>query len=219
MIEGRGGVDFLGGDDGVDTVSYESAAAPVTVDLALTDPQVTGGAGADEFFEPFENLIGGAGADSLRGTVGPNVIEGRAGPDRILALEGDDTVLVRDGSPDTVDCGPGNDRAEVDPGGIDVTTACESVTVGVAPGLPGAAGAGGSGSRAPPGRRQPEGAEEPEARARRPHPAAGLPGAVLRRARHRLDAAPAARRHAEAHDHAAPRAGADRRREVDGCCG
>ena len=105
-------------------------------------PQVTGGAGAGSSSStPFENLIGGAGTDVLRGTVGPNIIEGRAGLDRILALEGDDAVLVRDGIPDTVDCGPGNDRASVDPGGIDVTIGCESVAVGVA-----------VGSRAPRGR-------------------------------------------------------------------
>ena len=87
--------------------------------------------------------LGRLGADTLPGTVGPNVIEGRAGLDRIFALEGDDTVLVRDRNPDTADCGPGNDRATVDPGGIDVTIACESVSVGVAPGLPGASGTGG----------------------------------------------------------------------------
>ena len=60
--------------------------------------------------------------------------------DTVLALEGDDTVLVRDGIPDTADCGPGNDRAAVDPGGIDVATGCESVSAGVAPGLPGRLG-------------------------------------------------------------------------------
>jgi Ca2+-binding RTX toxin-like protein len=148
LIEGRGGDDTLAGGDGVDTVSYESAVAPVAVDLALDTPQPTVGAGVDLLAASFENLIGGAAADILRGTAGPNVIEGRTGPDTILALEGDDTVLVRDGSPDTADCGPGNDRATVDPGGIDVVSGCESVSVGVAPGLPGASGTGGPGSSA-----------------------------------------------------------------------
>ena len=149
LIEGRGGDDLLAGGDGTDTVSYESAGAPVAVDLALTTPQPTGGGGTDEFDEPFENLIGGPGADVLRGTAGPNVIEGGPGGDTVLALGGDDTVLVRDGIPDTADCGPGNDRATVDPGGIDAVTGCETVSAGVAAGLPGApggSGAGGSGA-------------------------------------------------------------------------
>ena len=151
VIEGRGGDDHLDGNDGTDTVSYESAGAPVGVDLALATPQATGGAGTDQFGEPFENLIGGPGGDVLRGTAGPNVIEGRAGFDTVLALGGDDTVLVRDGIPDTADCGPGNDRASVDPGGIDVTIGCESVMAGVAvgvAGLPGAPGTAGPGSPA-----------------------------------------------------------------------
>ncbi len=151
LIEGRGGDDFLGGDEGTDTVSYEGVGAPVAVDLAVTTPQATGGGGTDRFYTPFENLIGGPGTDVLRGTAGPNTIEGRAGVDTVLALEGDDTVLVRDGIPDTADCGPGNDRASVDPGGIDVTIGCESVTAGVAvgvAGLPGAPGTAGPGSPA-----------------------------------------------------------------------
>ena len=121
--------------------------APVAVDLALTTPQPTVGAGVDLLAASFENLIGGAAADILRGTAGANVIGAVPGPDTILALEGDDTVLVRDGNPDTADCGPGNDRATVDPGGIDAVSGCESVAVGVAPGLPGASGAGGAGAR------------------------------------------------------------------------
>jgi hypothetical protein len=51
-------------------------------------------------------------------------------------------VLARDGGPDTVNCGPGTDRATVDPGGIDAVTGCESVVAGVAAGLPGLPPAG-----------------------------------------------------------------------------
>jgi Ca2+-binding RTX toxin-like protein len=145
LIEGRGGDDELNGNDGADTVSYESAG-PVAVDLALITPQATGGAGGDRFGSPFENLRGGPATDVLRGTAGPNVIEGGGGGDVVLALEGEDTVLLRDGIPDTADCGPDNDRATVDPGGIDVTIGCESVAAGVAAGvaaLPGAPGTSG----------------------------------------------------------------------------
>ena len=135
LIEGRAGDDFLSGDDGVDTVSYESAGAPVAVDLAVTTPQNTGGAGVDRFFDSFENIIGGPGADVLRGTTGDNVMTGGPGGDTLLALAGNDSLRVRDGIPDTADCGPGTDQALVDDGGIDALVACESVTT-VAPAPP-----------------------------------------------------------------------------------
>jgi Ca2+-binding RTX toxin-like protein len=50
-------------------------------------------------------LFGGEGADRLDG--GP-------GLDRLFALGGQDLIFARDGSPDTVDCGAGDDRAVVD---------------------------------------------------------------------------------------------------------
>lgn len=153
LIQGRGGDDTFTGGPGTDTLSFASATAPVTVDAGLTVPQLTGGAGVVVLTDAFEGLVGGAGADVLRGTAGPDAIDGGPGSDTVTALGGNDRVLLRDGVPDTADCGAGDDRAEVDPGGIDVVTACETVATGVAPGLPGAGGgAAGGGGSAMPGR-------------------------------------------------------------------
>jgi hemolysin type calcium-binding protein len=142
VLEGRGGDDSLDGGAGVDTASYASAPSSVVVDLARADAQPTGGAGSDTLVD-LENLTGGPGADVLRGTDGANVIEGGPGADALLALGGADRVLARDGTPDTADCGAGDDVALVDPAGIDATTACESVQSGVAPSVAAGGAAGG----------------------------------------------------------------------------
>ena len=147
VLEGRGGDDGLFGDLGSDTASYATAGGPVTVDLALTTAQATGAAGTDTL-EEIENLTGGPDTDVLRGTAGPNALDGGLGGDALFALEGDDTVNARDGGPDTVNCGPGTDRATVDPAGIDAVTGCETVVAGVAAGLPGGPTTSGPGSQA-----------------------------------------------------------------------
>jgi RTX calcium-binding nonapeptide repeat (4 copies) len=130
LIEGRGGNDPLYAGDGIDTVSYESAPAPVAVDLAIAVPQDTRGAGVDDFRQPFDNVIGGPGADVLRGTADANVMTGGPGGDTLLALAGSDTLLVRDGIPDTADCGAGTDSVDTDLGGIDALIGCENVSTG-----------------------------------------------------------------------------------------
>ena len=62
---------MLAGGAGTDTVSYEHAAAGVTVSLALTTAQNTVGAGSDTL-SGFENLTGSAFDDTLTGTGGDN---------------------------------------------------------------------------------------------------------------------------------------------------
>jgi RTX calcium-binding nonapeptide repeat (4 copies) len=127
LVEGREGDDSLDGGAGTDTVSHESAAAGVTVDLAITDQQDTGGAGMDTLVNSdFELLVGSPNSDTLRGTDGQNTIDGLGGVDSIFAVGGDDTVLARDGGPDTADCGDGNDLAVLDLPGVDTVTACET---------------------------------------------------------------------------------------------
>jgi Ca2+-binding RTX toxin-like protein len=104
VIEGGLGDDILDGGEGSetngDTLSYASATAGVTVDLAIATQQNTGGAGKDTF-KNFENLSGGKGADKLTGDAGANtiygadgddIIEGRGGVDRLVGGLGKDTV-------------------------------------------------------------------------------------------------------------------------------
>jgi hypothetical protein len=84
------------------------------------DDTIFGGGGND-------TLLAGAGADRLFGGAGGDVLVGGSGSDRIFGGPGSDTVMAADGERDTVDCGPGSDRAVVD--AIDVVANCESVQV------------------------------------------------------------------------------------------
>ncbi|MDB5430609.1 MAG: hypothetical protein JWP35_1725 [Caulobacter sp.] len=78
-LQGNAGNNVLNGDGGIDTVSYSSAAAGVTVSLSLQGtPQNTIGAGIDTLIG-FENLTGSAFNDTLSGDAGNNVLNGGAG--------------------------------------------------------------------------------------------------------------------------------------------
>jgi Ca2+-binding RTX toxin-like protein len=90
-----------------------------------------------------ETIDGGTGADYLEGGKGDDVITGGPGQDTILGDEsdttcvggiencivyGNDVIYARDGEKDSINCGPGNDRAVVD--AIDVVAGCEVVDAG-----------------------------------------------------------------------------------------
>ena len=112
--------NVLDGGAGNDTISYETAAAGVSVNLGLTTAQDTGGAGIDTL-GGFENLIGSAYGDTLVGGAATVSISGGAGDDLIdaglanptgrLTLsggDGDDTFLLGVGAgPFVVDGGSG----------------------------------------------------------------------------------------------------------------
>jgi Ca2+-binding RTX toxin-like protein len=100
MLEGSSGNNVLAGGDGTDTVSYAHAAAGVTVSLARTTAQNTGGAGSDTL-SGFENLTGSHFDNSLTGSAAANTI---------LSFEGND-VLAGLGGADILDGGAGNDTA------------------------------------------------------------------------------------------------------------
>ncbi|MFM7311908.1 MAG: calcium-binding protein, partial [Cyanobium sp.] len=94
-LEGGAGNDtLLGGQhqSGGDTASYGRAGAGVTVNLALTGLQNTGGAGSDSLMD-CENLIGSAYADSLSGSSGANRLEGGGGDDTLRGGTGVDTLV------------------------------------------------------------------------------------------------------------------------------
>lgn len=102
FITGGAGDDVLaGGSNGAagDTVNYADAIARVTVSLATTSAQNTGGAGRDTI-SGFENLVGSGYGDLLTGSSGNNVIRGGAGADRITGGDGTD-YLYGDAGPDT----------------------------------------------------------------------------------------------------------------------
>ena len=81
-LQGNSGDNVLDGGAGVNTVSYSTATAGVTVDLSLTGPQATGGAGTDTLLN-FQNLTGSAFNDTLSGNSGNNTLDGGAGIDTL----------------------------------------------------------------------------------------------------------------------------------------
>jgi len=106
-LRGGTGNDFASGGAGSDTASYFDIAAAVTVDLAILVGQNTIGAGIDTL-QQFENLSGGAGADTLRGDGNGNTLGGNGGNDLLEGRSGNDTLNGGDGN-DTLRGGTGND--------------------------------------------------------------------------------------------------------------
>jgi len=93
LILGGSGNDYLIGGAGVDTVSYADATAGVTVSLAITGNQNTGGSGVD-LIQQFENLTGSDFNDILTGDAGDNRIVGGLGADTMSGGLGNDRYSV-----------------------------------------------------------------------------------------------------------------------------
>lgn len=146
ILDGGTGADVIDGGDGTDTVSYAARSAPVAFrpsDVPSFSQDASGQWTAAQRMErrsgeanendgitrETENVIGGAGADSITIPAGdptPRVIDGGAGADTIRLGSGDDTVKARDGVTDTVDCGGGTDTLQAD--GADMATGCSNRT-------------------------------------------------------------------------------------------
>lgn len=92
VIDGAGGNDHLNGEGGINTVSYASANAGVTVNLGLGGGQNTGGAGTDTLLN-FANLSGSNFNDHLAGNSGNNVLTGGAGSDVLTGGAGNDSFV------------------------------------------------------------------------------------------------------------------------------
>jgi Ca2+-binding RTX toxin-like protein len=95
-LNGGDGDDMLVGDAGVDVASYDGALAFVTVSLALSGAQATGGGGTDTL-ATIEGLIGSAHNDSLGGNAGTNLLSGGEGNDTLNGGDGADTLIGGDG--------------------------------------------------------------------------------------------------------------------------
>ncbi|MGF1464203.1 MAG: hypothetical protein ACFB2Z_13785 [Maricaulaceae bacterium] len=103
VIHPFGGVDFIDGGAGVDSIIFPGAFGPVLVNIAL------GTAGPNTFIN-IENAVGGAFDDTLIGDDGDNVLTGNGGADTLTGAGGDDT-FVSDGL-DAVDGGEGSDTVD-----------------------------------------------------------------------------------------------------------
>ncbi|MEF8747646.1 MAG: cadherin-like domain-containing protein [Candidatus Accumulibacter propinquus] len=94
------GNNALNGSTGIDTVSYAyglAGTSGVTVSLAVSTAQATGGSGSDTLIS-IENLFGSASADKLTGNSGANSLAGGAGNDTLDGGTGIDTLAGGDGS-------------------------------------------------------------------------------------------------------------------------
>lgn len=89
---GLAGDDTLNGKVGNDTASYAAAASGVSVNLAFTAAQNTGGAGRDILLA-IENLEGSRFDDTLRGDARSNVLTGGGGADRPSGEGGVDRLV------------------------------------------------------------------------------------------------------------------------------
>ncbi|NIE74327.1 retention module-containing protein [Pantoea sp. Ap-967] len=107
LLIGGPGNDLLDGGAGNDTASYKAATAGVTVDLSISGPQHTGGAGVDTLVS-IENLIGSDYNDTLVGNAGDNVLNGGLGNDVLKGGDGND-ILIGGPGDDTLTGGNGND--------------------------------------------------------------------------------------------------------------
>jgi Ca2+-binding RTX toxin-like protein len=90
-LEGGLGNDVLNGGAGVDTASYASAKAGVTVNLALITGQNTVGAGTDTL-TGFENILGSGFNDTLTGDSLANTLDGGLGDDVLIGGLGNDIL-------------------------------------------------------------------------------------------------------------------------------
>ena len=108
-LAGGDGNDALNGGNGLDMASYANATTAVTVSLAISTTQATGGAGND-ILSQIEGLIGSNFNDTLTGGTGNDSLDGGSGNDSLDAGAGDDTLIGGDGT-DTLNGGLGADTA------------------------------------------------------------------------------------------------------------
>jgi len=122
-LTGTAGNNTLDGAGGNDTVSYANAPLAVTVSLAVSGVQNTGGGGSDTLIS-IENLTGSGFNDHLTGNGADNILDGGAGTDALVGAAGND-VLIGGAGNDTLNGGLGLDTASYAnaTGGVNVSLA------------------------------------------------------------------------------------------------
>jgi Ca2+-binding RTX toxin-like protein len=105
---GADGTDVLNGGSGVDTASFALRTQPQALSIDGVANDGEGATPSDNIQTDVENVIGGAGPDTITGSAGPNGIGGGAGDDSVAGGDGDDAMDGGDGN-DVVDGGAGVD--------------------------------------------------------------------------------------------------------------
>ncbi|MDH4385502.1 MAG: hypothetical protein QE280_08655 [Caulobacter sp.] len=117
-IDGGRGSDVLDGGEGKDTLSFQTATAAISVDLAAGTAR---GDGTDTI-RNFEIVVGSAYADRISGSDNADVLEGADGADILIGGAGAD-ILIGDQLGDTLTGGAGDDRFLFSRGdGADIVT-------------------------------------------------------------------------------------------------
>lgn len=106
-LNGGAGNDRLDGGDGIDTVTYIAADAAITIRMAVTGAQNTGGGGMDTLLN-IENLIGTTFDDQITGNALNNLINATVGNDTLSGGLGNDTLIGGSGD-DWIEGGAGAD--------------------------------------------------------------------------------------------------------------
>jgi Ca2+-binding RTX toxin-like protein len=122
VLSGGAGTNYLQGGRGSDTADYTAIGVAVEVDLENVEYGEVGfgrGAGFYDYLYDIQNVIGGAGADTITGGGYPNVLQGGGGDDVIngggyfldtlLGGDGADTLTGGQGA-DVMDGGAGADN-------------------------------------------------------------------------------------------------------------
>jgi Ca2+-binding RTX toxin-like protein len=94
IIDGGSGQDSLDGGAGTDTLDYTRSTVGVRVDMILLTA-VEGIQEEGDTFTGFENIIGSAHDDNLRGDTGANTLDGGDGSDTMFGRGGNDTFILR----------------------------------------------------------------------------------------------------------------------------
>lgn len=119
FLDGGLGNDTIDGGSGFDLVYYFDSTGGLTLNLATTTPQDTGGAGIDLILNVEgivgtgfdDHLIGDGEANLLDGQGGSDTIRGSSGNDQIFGADGND-VLYGDAGNDVINSGDGNDTVD-----------------------------------------------------------------------------------------------------------
>ena len=106
-LKGGAGADDMDGGDGRDAVDYSDETADLDINLAQST--VTGGNATGDTITSIEDVISGAGNDSILGSTENNDIDGGDGNDVIKSGLGNDTLFGRQGD-DTISGGADDDE-------------------------------------------------------------------------------------------------------------